>query len=55
LLLCFVLQSKQVIISSLEDVVLLYQHSGIIVPFGQPWANHQQARAWAREVLAGEV
>jgi hypothetical protein len=54
--LCFVLQSKQVIISSLEDMmVVLYQHSGIIVPFGQPWANHQQARAWAREVLAGEV
>jgi hypothetical protein len=31
------------------------QHFGIIAPFGQPWANYQQARAWAREVLAGEV
>jgi len=36
-------------------VVLLYQHSGIIVPFGQTQANHQQARAWAWEVMAGEV
>jgi len=29
------------------------QHSGIVVPFGRTWANHEQARAWAREVLAG--
>ena len=29
------------------------QHPGIVVPFGRTWANHEQARAWAREVLAG--
>ena len=29
------------------------QHPGIVVPFEQDWANHEQARAWAREVLAG--
>ncbi len=29
------------------------QHPGIVVPFGQTWANHEQARAWARDVLAG--
>jgi hypothetical protein len=31
------------------------QYSDLVVPFGQTRANHQQARAWAREVLAGEV
>lgn len=25
----------------------------LVVKFGQDWANHQQARAWAQEVLAG--
>jgi hypothetical protein len=29
------------------------QHPGMVVPFEQDWANHEQARAWAREVLAG--
>ena len=29
------------------------QYPGIIVPFDQNWTNHEQARAWAREVLAG--
>jgi len=29
------------------------QHPGIVVPFGQTWAGHQQARAWAKEVLTG--
>jgi len=29
------------------------QHPGIVVPFEQTWANHEQARAWARDVLAG--
>lgn len=29
------------------------QYTGIVVPFGQSWTNHEQARAWAREVLAG--
>lgn len=29
------------------------QHPGIVVPFGQTWTNHEQARAWARDVLAG--
>ena len=26
---------------------------GIVVPFGQQWTDHEQARAWAREVLSG--
>jgi hypothetical protein len=26
---------------------------GPVVPFGQRWANHEEARAWAREVLSG--
>ena len=25
----------------------------VVVPFGQTWANHEQARAWARGVLEG--
>jgi hypothetical protein len=29
------------------------QYPGIVVPFDQTWTNHEQARAWAREVLAG--
>ncbi len=29
------------------------QHPGIVVPFSQTWANHEQARAWARDVLTG--
>lgn len=29
------------------------RYPGIVVPFEQNWANHEQARAWAREVLAG--
>ena len=29
------------------------QYPGIVVPFDQTWANHEQARAWAREVLSG--
>jgi hypothetical protein len=29
------------------------QYPGIVVPFAQTWANHEQARAWARQVLAG--
>jgi hypothetical protein len=29
------------------------QHPGVVVPFAQSWANHEQARAWAQEVLAG--
>jgi len=29
------------------------QYPGMVVPFGQTWANHEQARAWARKVLAG--
>jgi len=29
------------------------QYPGIVVPFAQSWTNHEQARAWAREVLAG--
>lgn len=28
------------------------QHRGIIVPFDQTWTNHEQARAWALQVLA---
>jgi hypothetical protein len=39
------------------------QYPGIVVPFdpaqdrpfGQTWANHEQARAWARDVLTGET
>jgi len=31
------------------------QYPGVVVPFGQTRANHQQARAWAWEVMAGEV
>jgi hypothetical protein len=29
------------------------QYPDIVVPFGRTWANHEQARAWAREVLEG--
>lgn len=29
------------------------EHRGVVVPFGQAWANHEQARAWALQVLAG--
>ena len=29
------------------------QYPGIVVPFAQSWTNHEQARAWAREVLVG--
>jgi hypothetical protein len=29
------------------------QYPGLIVPFEHNWTNHEQARAWAREVLAG--
>jgi len=29
------------------------QHPDLVVPFEQDWANHEQARAWARDVLAG--
>jgi hypothetical protein len=29
------------------------QYRGSIVPFNQAWTNHEQARAWALEVLAG--
>lgn len=29
------------------------QYPGIVVPFEQVWANHEQVRAWARDVLAG--
>jgi len=29
------------------------QYPGLVVPFDQTWANHEQARAWAREVLDG--
>jgi hypothetical protein len=29
------------------------QYAGIVVPFAQSWTNHEQARAWAREMLAG--
>ncbi len=29
------------------------QHPDIVIPFGQTWANHEQARSWARTVLAG--
>jgi hypothetical protein len=28
------------------------QYPGIVVPFEQIWTNHEQARAWAQEVLA---
>jgi hypothetical protein len=31
------------------------RHPDIVIPFGQPQANHQQARAWGWEVMAGEV
>jgi hypothetical protein len=29
------------------------QHPSLVVPFDQIWVNHEQARAWAREVLGG--
>ena len=29
------------------------QYDRVIVPFGQDWNSHQQARSWAREVLEG--
>jgi len=29
------------------------RYPGLVVPFGQTWTNHEQARAWAMEVLAG--
>jgi hypothetical protein len=29
------------------------EYKGVVVPFDQNWANHEQARAWARDVLAG--
>ena len=29
------------------------QYPGVVVPFRQTWANHEQARAWARDVLSG--
>jgi hypothetical protein len=29
------------------------QHPSLVVPFDQTWVNHEQARAWAREVLEG--
>ena len=28
-------------------------HPGLVVPFGHTWTNHEQARAWAKEVLSG--
>ncbi len=30
-----------------------HDEHGLVVPFGQAWTNHQQARAWALEVLSG--
>ncbi|MFO7743078.1 MAG: DNA double-strand break repair nuclease NurA [Anaerolineae bacterium] len=30
-----------------------HDEHGLIVPFGARWENHEQARAWAREVLLG--
>jgi len=29
------------------------RHPDVVIPFDQTWANHEQARAWAREVLEG--
>ena len=29
------------------------EYPGIVVSFGQTWANHEQARGWARDVLTG--
>jgi hypothetical protein len=28
-------------------------HPGVVVPFGSGWTNHEQARGWALDVLAG--
>jgi hypothetical protein len=28
-------------------------HKGIVIPFEQRWSNHEQARAWARQILEG--
>lgn len=28
-------------------------HRDLIVPFGERWTNHEEARGWARDVLAG--
>jgi hypothetical protein len=30
-----------------------HDQRGVIVPFGQRWDNHEQARAWAKHVLVG--
>jgi hypothetical protein len=30
-----------------------HDEHGIIVPFGERWDNHEQARAWAKDVLLG--
>jgi hypothetical protein len=30
-----------------------HDQQGLVVPFQHTWANHQQARAWAMEVLSG--
>jgi hypothetical protein len=29
------------------------QHPGVVVPFDQAWSNHEQARAWAMDILGG--
>jgi len=29
------------------------RYPGIVLPFGQAWSNHQEARAWAKEILTG--
>ena len=29
------------------------QHPDVVIPFDHTWTNHEQARAWAREVLEG--
>jgi hypothetical protein len=30
-----------------------HDHHGVMVPFDQHWKNHEQARAWAKDVLLG--
>jgi hypothetical protein len=29
------------------------EHGGIVIPFDQTWANHEQARTWAKGILSG--